>query len=811
MCPRTKLGLCDLARAGGQGEVACHAGSCVPTRPILRLVMPRERVLLALLLVAHVLLGIYYSVAIPIWEAHDEIGHYYFVRYLAQKRALPPPGTQLVEENDESRQPPLYHILAAVPVALLGGADDIEPHPNPHMLWPRAQGGANRVIHDPEAERWPYQGTTLAVHLARWVSVVLGACGLLFTYQAAKLVFPTQPLVAWGAVLFQALWPQYRFSTAVINNDIMATVCTAALTYLLLRTLAATVPKQQDVAALLLASGLALLAKNTTLAILPIIALVLAATLFRLGSAMRRRYLLGLGGGVLVAVGMVGWWYARNLSAGSGMFGGSYSLRYIIDLLTLMLQGRQVVRWPLVPPALRAGLLSLWASFGWNNVGLPLTLYGAAAVWAALGALGLAIWYVRRPPRNMGRAVGVLLLIVACTVAAWLLFTVSGGRTDLPGRYLLPALPAISILLSIGWNALLPKPIRAWGLGALVAALALLAVLIPSRYIAPAYALPPEISEAEAREYTPLHLTFGGFAELVGYRIEDTFVDRESTLHLTLAWRALQQTETDYSLAVQVFAPRRRLLGEVQTFPGRGALATSTWQPGTLFTQDVAVRLDSRGDPPFLAWLELSFFDRLDVGRPIAVYDAQGNQLNHGALPARIKVRGAPAEQPALRQEDLWFGPAIRLVDGQAALAAEEEGTQLALELRWVAASRPEADYTISLQLRDKQDRIIAQVDTQPRKGTLPTLYWEPGEVIPDRYELPLPASLPPDTYTLYLCVYHLPTLQRLPARDAQGQQITADEVPLVALLAGAGSEIELAPLHPLVRAKDSGSGLLQP
>jgi hypothetical protein len=85
--------------------------------------------LVILILLVPLVLGVLYSVAVPIWEAHDEWGHYAFARYLATERAFPPPGTKLVERYDESIQPPLYYILGTLATFWINTDDGLGTRP----------------------------------------------------------------------------------------------------------------------------------------------------------------------------------------------------------------------------------------------------------------------------------------------------------------------------------------------------------------------------------------------------------------------------------------------------------------------------------------------------------------------------------------------------------------------------------------------------------------------------------------------------------------------------------------------------------
>lgn len=746
---------------------------------------------LAALLVVHTLLGVYYAVTIPIFESYDEIGHYRFVRYVADERRLPDPTKPLIAENDETHQPPLYYLLAAIPLTLADLGEDTSPRLNPHMWAGPVAGGANRVVHDPVAERWPYRGTTLALRLARLVSVLIAAFGVVFTYAAARTAFPADPWVRWGATWLVAFWPQYRFLSAVITNDIMVTACGAAVTWLLLRVVALERPDLPDVVTLGLATGLALLAKNNALGLLVPVLTGLAILLFRSSSAHRTRLILCLVAGTILGVVLTGWWYARNVTSGVGALGGSRSISF---LLRTIVNGflTDTSRWKMVLPVFANALPSMWASFGWGNIAVPEPLLWSALLWAIPGILGLTSWMARRHARREFTKVSMLLLIIASVSGVGVVFIVGGGFTFLAGRALLPALPALCTLLAKGWAELFSGPRRLCAWVTSGSALLFIAVLIPPLYIAPAYALPPRLSEAQLAEYTPLHCTFGDFAELVGYRIQNPFVTRRDEIHVSLAWRVLDRADADYSLAVQVFEDQRELIGEVHRFPGHGALATSTWEPGYTFGEDLVIPVDSHIAEGHIAWIEVSFYEHQTLA-PVPVFDGRGTYVGSSVRIAQVKVRSARVS--ATRNSALVFGSAIGLVGSRVHACVASPAPLAEVELDWVAIQSPGTDYKVSVQLRDAVQTIVAQVDELPRQGDNPTRFWEAGEVIADHHTLPLPAMLPSGTYTMYVCLYDSVSLQRLPITETSGQTLPGAEVPLLSLTQEAGKELQIRPI----------------
>ncbi|MBI3914193.1 MAG: glycosyltransferase family 39 protein, partial [Chloroflexi bacterium] len=145
----------------------------------------RAHPLLAAILAAFVLLAGAYSVITPIFEAGDEVWHYPVVENIARGRGLPvqDPATRTLWEQ-EGGQPPLYYALGAALTFWIDTRDLAERRwINPHAIIgiPLLSGNKNLVVHT-SAENFPWQGTTLAVHLIRFFSIFLSAISVALTY-----------------------------------------------------------------------------------------------------------------------------------------------------------------------------------------------------------------------------------------------------------------------------------------------------------------------------------------------------------------------------------------------------------------------------------------------------------------------------------------------------------------------------------------------------------------------------------------------------------------------------------------------------
>ncbi len=182
---------------------------------------------LAIVLILFAILGTLYSVVTPIFEASDELWHYPMVEVIARTGQLPvqptEPGTSSGPWRQEGSQPPLYYALGAALTFWIDTSDlDVVRQPNPHArageITPE-RDNVNLVIHNPAAERFPWSGTVLAVHIVRLLSVALGAWAVYLTWALVRELFPAQPWLALTAAAVHGFTPMYLFISSSVNND----------------------------------------------------------------------------------------------------------------------------------------------------------------------------------------------------------------------------------------------------------------------------------------------------------------------------------------------------------------------------------------------------------------------------------------------------------------------------------------------------------------------------------------------------------------------------------------------------------------
>ena len=130
----------------------------------------------------------------------------------------------------------------------------------------------------------------------------------------------------------------------------------------------------------------------------------------------------------------------------------------------------------------------------------------------------------------------------------------------------------------------------------------------------------------------------------------------------------------------------------------------------------------------------------------------------------------APNIQHAL---DFRFGDVIKLVgytlEGQDTIP----GGGVHLTLYWQATAPVPVAYSVFTQVIDRSDAYKAgQRDGEPGCNLFPTDTWRPGDIIADRYYIPLAEDARPGTYTMLIGMYDREQDVRLPITAPDGTPV---------------------------------------
>ncbi len=704
-----------------------------------------------LILAAFLILATYYNISNPLFESPDELEHAAYVAWLVDARALPVLDPQQPGPlGQESVQAPLYYTLVAT---LLGGlphrdADNLAVlNPYANIGDPLNPGNKNRVLHDAEQERWPYQGTALFIHLARGLSSILAMGTLWAIYRLGRTTFPDRAGIALAMMAFVAFIPQFLYLSSTVSNDnLVILVASWALVLLASWLRGPRLPTWGQVGTMGALLGLAVLAKLSGVLLWPLVAAVLIWLAWRVRDP---RWLAKAG--ILcftIALAVCGWWLVRNQVL--------YGDLTASQALAVALGGqRQELPTTLgdILAEFRGFRYSLWGLFGWFNVLSPDLFYWIVDAMTVLGIVGFGLFLIRSLRRYPRSTRDIILMLFA-----WLCLIVAGVLRwavliSSQGRLAFPALAAMALFLVVGWAELIPRRLRPAIGVAWLAGWVAWGAIAPSLIIRPAYAQPSALDPGQvtAQVSHETDVTFQDGVTLLGYRVDQETVMPGEQLDVTACWKGDRDIAADYVVFVQLLVDNDLIAAQEDTYHGLGSFATSQWSVGMVFCDQYHLRVADTVPAPGASVISVGLY--LRGGERLPVLDEQGQPISD-----QVRFPGPiiafPQGGRALGYE---WNRRIALLDYQLDTTALAPGRTLNASLTW-SASRPiPSDYAASLQLLDQYGNKIGQSDV-----LLPTSTWPVGVRVTDDRAITISSEAAAGVYQLKLAVYDPATVSNL-------------------------------------------------
>ncbi len=679
----------------------------------------RDHSLLAAILAAFIALTTIYSVATPIFEAGDEVWHYPVVQHIASGRGLPiqDPSAETLWEQ-EGGQPPLYYAISALATFWIDTRDLAERRwINPHAKIgiPLAFGNKNLIVHT-SAEDFPWRGTTLAVHLIRFLSILFSAIAVALTYLLALEIGNGHVIASTFASLsvnhvVSEVNPSAKQSPKDEGDCLLRlSLSTASFDSAELRS-AQDAPRNDAARKTLAALAAAFIAfnpmfvfisasvNNDNLAVmLATLALFWLAQLITRGATLKRFVCLGivLGFAALTKVSDLGLlvlaavvfayllWKERERERererGRGREGDTLP-RSRAPTLPLF-----IVRGSLICATIVVAIALWWYVRNWMLYGDPLALnvwlaiagarpqpFPLAALLSEFQGFRISFWG-NFGGVNIIAADWVYVALDALTVVAGIGLLIGVARRTLPRLLALPALwLGIVFVLLIRWT--------------------MMTYASQGRLIFPAIGA------------VGILLAHGlGQFQVAGFKVSGFQVLRNSQ-----------------------FAVR---------------------------TLSFVIR-----HLPFVICSLLFLFATLTPFILIApAY----------ALPARV------ADATPSHAVGITFGDHVELIGYDLQQETVAPNSYLPITIYWRSQTRLAEDFSIYIHLLDAAGNKIGEWDAYPGNGLYPTRLWQAGEVIVDAYRVPLaPDARGPQVARVEVGMYRKAGLQTLPARDAQGRAIT--------------------------------------
>ena len=442
---------------------------------------------LGLILAAHLVNSLTWSVAVPLWQGTDEAAHFGLIQYIAETGRLPEREHRYRSEeimlssefSDVSRLPwdatqrqafapgdvgLREHKIEALDPALRTSFE--RRAVNQVMLVPPLYGAIGAIFY-----RLRYDASVIERAFAvRVYSILISAIALAFVYLLAREVWPEQSNLWLTLTLLVAFQPQFTYSAAGGTSDVLAMLWFTVLTYLMVRALRWGIDYPLAVW-MGISLGLGLLTKPYLFLTGPALISLFAYLWWRHRADRSKTVRCAL---IVVAIGLVlwSWWAVRCYRLNGNLFydnpwtSGRVSVenpqhdyplgRYLRDHLV----------------SLWGGLFaSYWGVFGYLDTPVAPAYYRALQVLTLVSVVGFG-WYVWKSQRACALTAEytalALLIVQAVSPIVYLsylnysMWQRMGIGWPLMGRHFAGPVAAQMALWMWGLVAWVPKRAR-WG------------------------------------------------------------------------------------------------------------------------------------------------------------------------------------------------------------------------------------------------------------------------------------------------------------------------------------------------------------
>ncbi|MBN1123353.1 MAG: hypothetical protein JXJ17_19945 [Anaerolineae bacterium] len=574
---------------------------------------------LVIILIVFLIAGLVYDTATPIFEGLDEAWHYALIQHLASGGPLPVqvPG-EVAAWQQEGNQPPLYYLLMAGATFWID-TGDFWAHrtldsPDFFPGDPNWEGDKWYWVHT-RIEDFPYRRTTLAVHLIRWLSLLMGAGTITLAYAAARELFPEREFVPVLTAAIVAFNPEFLFVSAQVNNDNLASLLGAAIGLMLARLWMRGYSTRLGIITAVLC-GLTALNKLNGLVTLGVVAVVALLWAIR-EKAWKQFIILGV---MCVATTFLiaGWWFVRNIIL--------YNDIFAVNVLEEYVGRRSITYWQALGEIVPMHY-SFWGLFGIANIMMPYFFYALYGLFTLIAIAGLILSAVKNRSMKWPPLIVPLVHSVLVLAGNFYYSTRSNGPA---GRLAFTAIGALSLLAAVGLLTFLSeKRHRQIAVYGIAGGMAAMAVAAPFTDIFPTYRdaklRPPLASEGiEAETYYDANV--GVVAALRGC---DLAVEG-NVLDLTLHWEVLSPTDADLVVLVHVIDASGDRKGGADGPLIGGAYSSLTWSKGEWIADEHIIMLPD-DMPPGEYHIGTGMYRR-DNSELLPVTDAAGNPLETSPL-----------------------------------------------------------------------------------------------------------------------------------------------------------------------------------
>ena len=271
---------------------------------------------------------------------------------------------------------------------------------------------------------------------------------------------------------------------------------------------------------------------------------------------------------------------------------------------------------------------------------------------------------------------------------------------------------------------------------------------------------------------------------LLSSKVSQTKAVPGDRLEITAKWQVPQTPKSDYSVRIALFDGTGQPLGE-QTMP-LSPYPTSKWRSGEQITSkywfSLPLNLDER-----TYWISIA-----PVSAEPGTQSSEPGTQNPARSPtppvspsptrpisplrytqiAMVDVKTPDANYNLPHMENTLgatIGGKADLAGFDLSATTVRPGDTLHLTIYWKTVSRFDKSYKVFTHVINDQNVFAGQHDSIPVNNTRPTTTWRSGEVVTDKYDIPIASDAKPGTYMLKVGMYSANTGDRLQIVGADG------------------------------------------
>lgn len=502
---------------------------------------PPERKFLWILLTLFIAKGVIFTFVFEPFSGHDEVAHYGYLQFIAEDGRPPviPDKDEWQAEYAQTREQTIHDRIPVSVWSFCSRTTNDWYHGCSEARFANSpvyainydgetlpSGWVYTANHPPlyylvmTPVYWLTSGGSVEtqLYILRLAAIPFGLITVLFAYMTTRVIFPRDQFLTVVVPTFVAFQPQVSYEAAMLNNDIFAIAFTSVIFYFLALGLRQKFSWRICVM-IGLFFGLAMLSKNTS----AVSGLVIAIAMI-LGLGIRNWKAWLPRGAVAAGVGgLLIWpWYLYMWTT----YGDFTGLDRIKELQYWNYQGGET-------PTIWTQLFDrefawmrwreTWGEFGWRLIPLDESLLWILFWFCAIGLLGLIWWAVQSRLADTGRTItfrndtggwsppaiasfagdetrreidpifrldrpariAIVTLFLACIIAYYAILQFGLTFSLTQARYYFPSLNAATILIMLGYRAMLPRRWHVYTQALFFIAFAALNLVIFSQYVIP--------------------------------------------------------------------------------------------------------------------------------------------------------------------------------------------------------------------------------------------------------------------------------------------------------------------------------------